>query len=64
MLLEEPTLHVISVREFAKRCGLSVATVKRIIAAGDGPPVFQLSPRRIGIRLSDAYAWIESRVRS
>jgi predicted DNA-binding transcriptional regulator AlpA len=43
--------------------GFSKATGRRLIQRGDGPPVLQLSPRRIGIRESDNAAWQASRAR-
>jgi hypothetical protein len=57
-------IRVITTGEFAKLNGLSIATVKRIFAEGLGPPVIQLSTRRVGIRLVDAIRWQEQRVRS
>jgi predicted DNA-binding transcriptional regulator AlpA len=43
--------------------GFSIATGRRIINAGNGPPVLQLSPRRIGIKESANAAWQASRAR-
>jgi predicted DNA-binding transcriptional regulator AlpA len=43
--------------------GISPATGLRLLRAGDGPPIVQLSPRRIGVRESDNRAWQASRVR-
>jgi predicted DNA-binding transcriptional regulator AlpA len=43
--------------------GFSKATGRRIIARGEGPPVLQLSPRRIGVRESDNAAWQSARAR-
>jgi predicted DNA-binding transcriptional regulator AlpA len=56
--------RVLSMREWAALCGFSVDTGRRIIAAGDGPPLIQLSVRRIGIRLSDHIRWSDSRARA
>ena len=47
----------------AKAVGFSLATLERVIARGDGPPVIQLSPRRQGIRESDLNKWLNDRVR-
>lgn len=49
---------VISLRDWAALIGVSISTAKRILAT-DGPPVLQLSARRIGIRLSDHHKWTE-----
>jgi predicted DNA-binding transcriptional regulator AlpA len=57
-------LRVISVQEFAVSTGLSLATVKRMVARGSGPKVIRLSTKRIGIRLADAMAWQAERVQS
>jgi predicted DNA-binding transcriptional regulator AlpA len=58
--------HRDRVLSFAQWCdlnGFSKATGRRIIALGEGPPVLQLSPRRIGIKESDNAAWQASRAR-
>jgi hypothetical protein len=38
-------------------------TGRRLVKAGDGPPIIAISTRRIGIRESDAAAWLAARVR-
>ena len=43
------------------RC--SARTLQRLIEEGEGPPVVQLSARRIVFRRSDLTAWIEGRQR-
>jgi hypothetical protein len=43
--------------------GFSPATGRRIIAAGTGPVVTQLSTRRIGITIGNNRRWQESRAR-
>ena len=52
-----------SLPEFAKRANLSVATLRRLVAAGDGPPVTRLSERRIGIRNDHGQQWLDARAR-
>jgi predicted DNA-binding transcriptional regulator AlpA len=55
-----------AVLSFAQWCalnGFSKATGRRIVKRGEGPPVLQLSPRRIGVRESDNRAWQAARVR-
>jgi hypothetical protein len=49
---------VLSFKEWIKLIGVSISTGKRILAT-DGPPVLQLSARRIGIRLKDHERWTE-----
>jgi predicted DNA-binding transcriptional regulator AlpA len=61
-----PVAHrdrVLNFRQWCDLNGISKATGRRIIAAGEGPPVLQLSARRIGIRESDNAAWQASRAR-
>jgi hypothetical protein len=43
--------------------GFSPATGRRILESGDGPPVVQLSDRRVGIRHGDNRRWQESRLK-
>jgi predicted DNA-binding transcriptional regulator AlpA len=55
--------RVLSFREWCAVNSFSTATGRRLIKAGLGPPVLQLSPRRLGVRESDNAAWQQSRVR-
>src|SRR5262245_43479519 len=55
--------RVLTFRAWCAVNGFSKATGRRVIKAGIGPPVLQLSPRRIGIREGDNAAWQASRVR-
>jgi hypothetical protein len=43
------------------RVGISLATGRRLVAAGDGPRVTRLSERRIGVRERDHLAWLDAR---
>jgi hypothetical protein len=52
--------RVISINEAAARAGCSVATLKRCWARKE-LKVIKLSPRRIGIRLRDLQAFLDSR---
>jgi predicted DNA-binding transcriptional regulator AlpA len=52
--------RVLTLSEFAAVVGFSVVTLRRRIAAGDGPIVTQLSERRIGIRVRHGRAWLDS----
>jgi len=56
--------YVLTFAEWCELNSFSEPTGKRIIARGEGPPVLQLSLRRLGIRMSDNLAWQESRVRA
>jgi predicted DNA-binding transcriptional regulator AlpA len=56
--------RVRSLRETAALLGVSIATLRRMIAAGDGPVVTQLSARRQGIRDSHREMWLDARAKS
>lgn len=43
--------------------GLSLSTLRRLIAAGRGPRVIQISDRLIGVRRVDLDDWLTSRSR-
>lgn len=53
--------RVISLSEAALRTGCSVATLKRLRERGE-LKVIKLSPRRIGVRLSDLKSFLDSRI--
>ena len=55
--------RVLSFRHWCELNGLSLSTGRRIISAGTGPIITQLSPRRIGITIANNRAWQESRAR-
>jgi hypothetical protein len=55
--------RVLSFRQWCELNGFSPATGRRIINAGNGPIITQLSPRRIGITVTNNAAWQESRAR-
>lgn len=54
---------VLSFPQWCHVNNISERTGRRILSEGSGPPVIQLSARRIGIRESDNAVWQESRVR-
>ena len=54
-------LRVLSPAETAKTLGLSEPVLERLRAAGEGPPWVRLSARRVGYRVADLAAWLESR---
>jgi predicted DNA-binding transcriptional regulator AlpA len=53
--------RVLMLPQFASSAGISVATVRRLIARGEGPAVTKLSARRLGIRVRHAREWLDSR---
>ncbi len=55
--------RVLSFRKWCELNGFSEATGRRIIAAGNGPIITQLSTRRIGITVGNNRLWQESRTR-
>jgi predicted DNA-binding transcriptional regulator AlpA len=55
--------RVLSFKQWCEMLGISRSTGQRIIAAGQGPRLVQLSAKRIGIRVSDNRAWQLSRLR-
>jgi predicted DNA-binding transcriptional regulator AlpA len=55
--------RVLTVAQFAEMNSLGLRTAKRLIAAGNGPPILQLTSKRIGIRETDAARWQAARLR-
>jgi hypothetical protein len=53
--------RVLTLSEFAKIAGISLVTLRRSIAAHDGPIVTKLSKRRLGIRVRHAREWLDAR---
>ena len=56
--------RVLMLSEFAIMAGISLVTLRRLIARGEGPAVTKLSTRRLGVRVSHARAWLDSRTSS
>jgi predicted DNA-binding transcriptional regulator AlpA len=56
-------VRILSLPETARRDGLSLRQLQRLIAEGEGPPVIQLSKRRVGVDEGDNDAWLGSRRR-
>ena len=54
-------LQVLTLSEASSLLSVSIPVMDRWRAAGEGPRFIRLSARRIGYRLSDLRAWIESR---
>ncbi|MBF0562650.1 MAG: AlpA family phage regulatory protein [Alphaproteobacteria bacterium] len=55
--------RVYSLDEVAAETGLVRRTIDRLLAAGEGPSIIQLSARRIGVLDTDLTAWLQSRRR-
>jgi hypothetical protein len=55
--------RVLSFRQWCELNGFSPATGRRIINAGIGPVITQLSARRIGVTVGNNAAWQASRAR-
>lgn len=53
--------QIMSIRQFAALAGISVATLRRRIAFGDGPVITRLSERRLGVRLRHGREWLDMR---
>jgi hypothetical protein len=56
--------RVLKLAEFAEIAGIAVITLRRCLAAQDGPIVTRLSRRRIGIRVRHGRAWLDARARA
>ena len=53
--------RVVTLSEFAEIAGISLMTLRRRIAAHDGPIITKLSERRLGIRVRHARQWLDAR---
>jgi hypothetical protein len=56
---EPGTDEVLSLREGAQKARVSVSTLKRRARAGE-LKLLRLSPRRVGIRLSEFHRWLDA----
>jgi predicted DNA-binding transcriptional regulator AlpA len=56
-------LKVLTIKQFAAICGISVSSAKKLLWLGQGPKTIQLTKRRVGIRVVDLRKWQESRAR-
>jgi predicted DNA-binding transcriptional regulator AlpA len=56
-------VRVLSFPKWCEASGFSTRTGHRLLAAGKGPQVTQLSERRIGIREDHHVEWLNSRIR-
>jgi predicted DNA-binding transcriptional regulator AlpA len=55
--------RVNSFEEFCSRAGISPATGRRLLDAGEGPTVTWLSARRMGIRERHYREWLDRRTK-
>ena len=53
--------RVLTLSQFASNAGISLVTLRRLIARGEGPTVTKLSERRLGIRVRHAREWVDAR---
>jgi len=56
--------RVMSIDQWCVVNGFSIWTGKRLIAAGKGPIITQISDRKIGITVANNRAWQKSRERA
>jgi predicted DNA-binding transcriptional regulator AlpA len=56
-------MRVLTLAETAAMICVSHISLKRMVAKGEGPPVVQLSRRRVGIMIGDARRWLEDQKR-
>lgn len=55
--------RVLTLDQVAERSGTTRRNIERLNAAGKGPRLIQISPRKIGVREIDFEKWLESRLR-
>ncbi|MFY9771167.1 MAG: hypothetical protein WBG18_26115 [Xanthobacteraceae bacterium] len=53
--------RVVRIGDAASTIGVCPETLRRYIVRGVGPRVTRLSERKVGIRIRDLRAWLESR---
>ena len=56
--------RVLTIPQFAEVCGFSVWTAQRLLKAGRGPKLTQISDRRIGVTLGNLRRWQATRERA
>jgi predicted DNA-binding transcriptional regulator AlpA len=50
-----------SIKDAASILGISYATLKRLLASGDGPRLTRLTQRRVGIQDMHLQEWMQAR---
>jgi predicted DNA-binding transcriptional regulator AlpA len=53
-------VRVLNLDEVAKRADTTRRNIERLIAAGTGPAVVKISPRRVGVLEEDFAAWLRA----
>jgi hypothetical protein len=56
--------RVMTIAQWCEVNGFSIWTGKRLIKAGLGPKILQLSPRRIGVTIAANREWQQARERA
>jgi hypothetical protein len=56
--------RVMTLRQWSEVNGFSIFTGRRLIKAGQGPKILQLSPRRIGVTVRANREWQQARERA
>ena len=56
--------RVMSIPQWCEVCGFSIWTGQRLIKAGKGPKLTQISDRRVGITVENNRKWQKSRERA
>jgi len=54
--------QILTPQQTAEHTGLSMPSLQRMRSEGTGPCFIKLGPRRVGYRISDINAWLETRV--
>lgn len=61
--MSDDDLSFMTLTEYARRRGVSLATIKREQKRGEGATLTQLSPRRVGIRMDHYKEDCDRRIR-
>jgi hypothetical protein len=56
--------RVMTIPQWCEVCGFSLVTGRRLLKAGKGPVVTQISDRRVGITIANNRRWQASRERA
>jgi predicted DNA-binding transcriptional regulator AlpA len=56
--------RVLTIPQFAEVCGFSIWTAQRLLKAGRGPRLTQISDRRVGVTLGNLRRWQQARERA
>jgi hypothetical protein len=56
-------LKVLTIKQWAALNAISLWSAKKLLREGNGPPLVQLTSRRVGVRVIDNARWQEARLR-